>query len=246
LAYPYFILKDFSLTTVCILKLLSLFIVVPLLGYILIKWKDGEREIDNNTLKAGLALWELSLSVIVLTNIDAFFIVKILNYKELALYSIIGSIMIVYDFAREAIYSVYSQKYAETKNMDSMKLIKTVIMISIVLSLFYLASTNFILQILFKGKYSSSLLLLILFCIYNSLNLVYVIPSCYFAGQGIKLELRKMMAINMASIAVKLIFIFMFSRFGLSGFLFASIISQGLRVGGSYYISFKNKLSTSV
>ncbi len=239
LLYPFFILKQFDFVTASILKLVSYSAIVPIIIYIFIKWKEGPRQITRDTLLEGLSLWELSLSVIVLGNIDSFFIVKILDYKELALYSIIGSILIVFDFSREAIFSVYSQKFAETKKPDSQKLVKLVILIIIALSLFYVISTNFILQILFDGKYSSSILLLILFCINYSLGLIYVIPSCYFVGQGIRLELRKMLAVNIVSIVLRISLIFLFSKHGLIGFLLAGIISQGFRTAGGYYIAFR-------
>jgi len=242
LLYTYFILKNFDLTTISLLKLISFSFVVPLLVYILLKWKEGPYQIKKNAIFEGLTLWEMSLTVLVLTNIDAFFIVKILDYKEMALYSIIGSVMVIFNFAREAIFSVYSQKFAKIKDFNSIKVVKIIILISIVLTLFFIISTNFILQILFGGKYSASYLLVILFCIYNTLFFLYVIPSCYFMGQGIKLELRKMMAINIISVVLKISLIFLFSKFGLTGFLFASIISQGLRTAGGYYISFKKIL----
>jgi len=227
------------LMMVNILKTISLLGIIPLFVFICIKWNEGELIIKNENLMQGLALWELSLSVIVLSNINAFFIVKILDYKELALYSIIGMVMIVYDFAIEALFSVYSQKYAEVKKPDSIQLIKVVILITSGLSIFYLVSTQFILQILFAGKYNTSIILIGLFCINNSLNLLYVIPSCFFVGQGRKIELRKMMIINIISIIVRLSLIFIFAEYGLSGFLIASIISQGIRVAGGYYISYK-------
>lgn len=241
LFYPYLILKNFDLVTVSLLKLISFAVIIPLLLFVLVKWEEGPQKIKKESFYEGLSLWELSLSVLVLTNIDSFFIVKILDYKELALYSIIGSIMIVYEFAREAVFSVYTKKYAERKNQDSNKIFKIVVLVSIFLFFFYLISTNFILQLLFNGKYHSSILLLVLFCIYSTLNLLYVIPSCYFVGQGARIQLRIMMVINIISIVLKISMIFIFSKFGLQGFVFASIIAQGFRVAGGYYIAFIRK-----
>ncbi len=242
LLYTYFVLNHNDLTTATLLKIGSFIIILPLLLYILVKWKEGPRQIKKNDVMQGLTLWEMSVSVIVLIKINAFFIVKILDYKELALYTIIASIMIIFDFARDAIFSVYSQKFAKIKSFNSKKVIMIIIIISLALSLFYMLSTNLILQILFDGKYSASLLLVFLFCVINILNFLYVIPSCYFLGQGMQLEIRKMTAINIISIVIKVIFIFVFSAYGLVGFLLAATISQGFRTVGGYYISYRKIL----
>ena len=53
--------------------------------------------------------------------------------------------------------------------------------------------------------------------------------------------MRKMSAINITSLAVKIGLIFSFARFGLEGFLLSAIVSQSFRVASAYYMMAKGK-----
>ncbi len=235
--------EKITLHNFAILKLISIVWALLFLFYILTKWKQGKQNIDKKVFFEGLTLWELNLTVVVIAQIDTFFIAKLLNYQELALFNIMIAIMQIFEFSRSALFGVYSQKFAKNNNIQIKKFIQAVGVIIILISAFYLISTKFILNILFNGKYNPSYLLVILFTIYGAINLLYVIPSCYLIGQSSKQEMRKMLGLNIVSIIIKVIAIFMLISLKLEGFLIASIIGQGFRTVAGFYIMLKRKHS---
>ena len=104
-------------------------------------------KVGKKIFTEGLALWELSLSVIVFFSIDAIFIPKILSYEALGLYSIITTVMQIYNFANTSLFNIYSQRFSKTKNNNVSGLFKLILLIIISITLFYLLFTNFILSI---------------------------------------------------------------------------------------------------
>lgn len=228
-------------TTASVAKIVSFSVMIPIVFYMLFKWREGKIEIKKNVFKDSLAFWELNISVVVLTSIDAFFIVKILSFEDLALYAVVGSLLQIYEFSRISIFHVFSQKFSKENAINIVSFNKVLLFIIIIIGLFYFFSANFLLDILFNGKYQLSLNLLMLFCIYNSITFLYVLPSCFIIGQSSSKDLRLMLVVNLASIAIKVILIFLLSSFGLSGFLIASIISQLVRTVFGYYMVVKSK-----
>jgi len=222
-------------------KLISYSIQVPIVLFILLKWQEGEKTINKNVFKDNLAFWELNISVVVLTSIDAFFIVKILSFEELALFSIIISLMQIYEFTSLSIFHVYSQKFSKENNINIESFNRILLILIFLITTFYLLSTDFLLEILFKGKYEISLTLLILFCANSSIALLYTLPSCYIIGQSTTKELKAMFKVNLINTVIKIGLIFLLSGFGLSGFLIARLISQLIRTGYAYYMVVKNK-----
>lgn len=237
----YLFVNKISLFLVSILKLSSFCIAIPFFIYLLLKLKEGEQKIGKSIITDGLVFWEMSLTVLVLINIDTLFIAKILSYEELALYSVILSVMQIYEFSRVSLFSVYSQKFSREKELNISNFFKIILAIIVITSLFYLFSTNFILKVLFKDKYTAPFMLIVLFCIYLSCHLLYVLPSCYILGKSTKKEMRIMLFFNLFAIIVKVILIFIFIDLGLSGFLLSGIISMGIRTGAGYYLVFNRR-----
>jgi len=230
-----------NIKSASVAKLISFSVQIPIIIYIFINWKQGKKIIDKTIFKDSWSFWELNLSVIVLGSIDAFFIAKILNFQELALYSIMLSLLQIYEFARISIFQVYSQKFSKTNSINVKSFTQLIILIIIIITLFYLLSANFLLDILFKGKYTVTLLQLVLFCLYSSIMLIYVIPSCYLIGQSSSRDLRFMLGINISSIVIKIFFIMLLSQLGITGFLIAGITTHLFRTSAGYYMVFKNK-----
>jgi O-antigen/teichoic acid export membrane protein len=218
-----------------IMKIISFLALIPFVIYIFTKWKSGNKKIGNDIVKDGLGLWEVNITVIVLTSVDAFFIAKILNYEDLALFNIMSSIMLIFEFSRLSIFNIYSQKFSKNIDVNIRKLFNFLILIIVIITIFYFTSTKTIIYILFKGKYEISFILILLFCIYGAINILYLIPACYLIGKSTRKQMKKMSLINLSSLIIKVSLIYALSRFGLNGFLIAGITSQLFRTCGAYY-----------
>ena len=240
LLLTYYLISDkMDMSTVAILKLASFFVSVVFLIYLLTNWRSGKKEVDSEIYTGGIAFWELSITVVALTYIDSFFIVKMLDYSELALFSVVSAIMRIYEFANVSLMNIYPQRFSKSRDVDISGMIKLLLVIILGLGIFYLISADFILQILFDGKYSASFMLIVLFCIYGSVNILYVFPSSYLIGHSSKKELRQMLYVNLFSLVMKIVLIFSLIDFGLNGFLISGIISMSIRTTGGYYLALK-------
>jgi len=236
-----FYFNFFNIKTISISKLISYSVAIPIILLMLFIWKEGTLKIDKKIFKNNIAFWELNLSVIVLSSIDSFFIAKILSFQELALFSITLTVLQLYEFARISLFHIYSQKFSQDNSINIIKFNRILIIITISLFTFYMASTSFILNLLFHEKYTLTLSQLILFCLYSSINFLYLLPSCYVIGQSSNRDLRFMLGINLSSIGIKIGLIMLLSGNGLSGFLLAGIIAQLLRTSFGYHMIIKNK-----
>jgi len=241
LSILFFKFNNINITSASIAKIISYSIQIPIILYMLIKWREGTQQIGKDIFKNNMAFWELNVSVIVLTSIDAFFIAKILSFEELALFAIAGSVFQIFDFARTALFQVYSQKFSSDDNIDVIKFNMVLIVVTILLLVFYMLSTNFILNILFHGKYTLTLTQLILFCLYSAVAFLYTLPACYVIGQSSAGDLRFMLGVNLSSIVIKIGLILLLSGYGLSGFIIAGITGQFVRTAFGYYMVVKNK-----
>ena len=146
----YFIIfRRVDLSHVSVLKLISFFSIIPILLYILIKWKSGPTAVGKDVVRDGLSLWEMYVTVLVLQSLDAFFIAKILSFNELALFNIVSMLLMGYDFVRISLFNVYSQKFSKTKDINIKALFLIIVGLIFMITLCYLIGANFILELFF-------------------------------------------------------------------------------------------------
>ena len=226
-------------SSVYFLKMFSWLIVLPIVIYMFFKEKNGEKQVENVIFKDGIRLWEISLTMIVMQKIDAFIIPKLLSYAELGLYSVLMLIMQLYFFASTALWNVNSQKFSQKKDLNYKLLWIEIAVISGLLTIFYLFSTKFLLNLFFEGKYQTTIKLVFLFCVYGVLKIIYVVPSSYIIGRSTTNQMRQFFIMNIFSIILKFIIIWLLCvqfSFGLYGFVISSIIAFTMRIIIGFYL----------
>lgn len=231
-----------NLNTFLILKTTSY--IVPFLVIIcffLLKMKEGAKEISRTIYTDGLFLWGISLTQIAMGRVDSFFIVKYLDFKALAEYSIISLFMAIFGFVSTAIWSVYSQKFSSSYEPKISRFLSKIIMISISIFLFYVLFGKFLLHFLFKGKYDSAIYLLLPFCTIGCLQLIYLYPACYFAGKSHTKTLILSLKFNIIGIAIKIISLVLgIIYFGLLGAALSGILIWCFRNTIGYFLVFRD------
>jgi len=234
-----------SFSAVLITKLLSLGMVLPVVIYFFLKWKNGEKTVENRIIKDGFRLWEIGLTMLLLSRIDTFFIPKILNFAELGLFSIMLAVMQLYDFSSSSLWNIYAQKFSENAAFRYKKVIFISCIVGVALTAFYLPTTKFILSILFKGKYNPSFSLVLLFCILGFLKHVYIVPSCFIVGHSTKQEMAIFFRLNLISLGIKFaiiaVYYYFLKRCSLQVFLFSSICAYLFRICIGYGLMIKRK-----
>jgi len=220
-------------------KFLSISAGIFILVFIIITWINGEQTIEPSIYTDGLRLWEISLTILVLNKIDTFFIPKMLDYSELALYSMMLVIMQLYDFAKNSLWNIYSQKYSGENPPNTVDLIKLLVILSCSITLFYLFFAKVILIVLFDGKYLPSTMLVSLFCVLGVLKTLYILPSCYIIGKSSASDMKIFFRLNFVSIFLKISLLLVFCiifGFGLEGFILSGIIAYIYRLIIGLYV----------
>ncbi|MDP2923942.1 MAG: oligosaccharide flippase family protein [Candidatus Omnitrophota bacterium] len=201
------------------------------------KFENGKEEFPISTIKAGLILFLITASFTIMTQIDQFFIAKMLGYDKLAHYTVIITITRGFDLIATSLWFVlmphYAKDYSRSIKTDSIK----VTLIGILVSIFYLFFGGFLLHFLFKGKFDSSFYLIKFFIIIGFARVVYSIPSGIIGG---RLKSRYLGIFLISCLAGILINIagnyFLIPRFGLNGSAFSTMASWIFRVLAAYLV----------
>jgi len=208
----------------------------------LFREKSGSEVVKRNIYADGVLLWAIGLTLIAINRVDGFFIARFLNYELLALYSAVFVLVQVYDFAAQAIWSVYSQRFSDDYNARAGKFSLILIIISLAITSFYAIFGKWLLTALFKGKYDAGSHLLLPFCVIGILKVVYMYPACYLVGKSSTTSLKTFLNFNIAGVLLKIVMItILIKHYGLAGVVLSGIIVWGFRNIVGYYIVYKDK-----
>lgn len=209
------------------------------------KGKNGSKIIEKKIYSDGLLLWGIALTLLAINRVDSFFIVKIIDYKAVAVYSILLAFVQIYDFATQAIWSVYSQKFSSHYKPSPASFLAKIGIVAALISLFYLIAGKPLLHLLFNGKYDNGIYLLLPLSIIGCLKLIYVYPSCYFIGMSNSKTLKHFFNFNVLGVILKVLLLILFLRyFGLLGAVFSGILIWTYRNIVGYYLIIRMQYKT--
>lgn len=201
-----FLFYTINLQNVIFLKTLSyIFPFILVFSIFITKNCEGSQNIPKRIYFDGLLLWGIALTQLAINNIDNLLIAKFLNLTAVAEYSIIFLFATLYDFASNAIWSVYSQRFSSNYKPRLKRFLARIFLIILLLSLFYAIAGRLFLHFLFNGKYDSAFHLLLPFCIMGSLKLLHVFPACYFVGKSSSSTLKLVLRFNTFGVMLKII-----------------------------------------
>jgi O-antigen/teichoic acid export membrane protein len=186
-------------------------------------------------------LWGISLSIVAVNRIDNFLILKYIDYTAVAEYSIILIFVRIYDFAAQAIWSVYSQKFATDYDPNMKRFLLKIIFIAGSISIFYFILGKPLLHFLFKGKYDNAIYLLLPFCIIGCLRLIYMFPSCYLVGKSQTSTLKIFLLLNILGVILMITFLVLgIIYFGLLGAVLSGVFIWCYRNITGFFLVFKD------
>jgi len=239
-----FILNLHGLKYIVTLKTVSYLAPFSIVIFLfLIKKKNGHKNVEKHIYSDGILLWGLGLTLIAINRFDGFFIVKFIDYKAIAVYSILLAFVQIYDFAAQAIWSVYFQKFSSQYKPNLLRFVPKIGIIAALISLFYLIIGKSLLHLLFNGKYDHGIYLLLPFCIIGCLKLLYIYPSCYLVGKSSSKMLKSFLNVNILGAVLKIVLLVLgIKYFGLLGAALSGIIVWIYRnVVGFYLITKDNE-----
>lgn len=210
-------------------------------SFFLLKNKEGAKSVTNRIYFDGLLLWGFGATQLALNRFDSFFIVKYIDYQAVADYSIIFLFVSLYDFASNAIWSVYSRRFSSEYKPELKRFLLRIGVVAFTISFFYLILGKPLLHILFRGKYDNSFYLLLPCCIIGCLKLNHVYTACYFLGKAQSNTLKRVLQFNVIGVILKIIFLILgIIFFGLLGAVLSGIVAWIYRNIVGYIFVFKD------
>lgn len=200
-------------------------------------FENGHKDFPNRIIKEGLFLFLITVSYVILGQVDQFFIAKMLGYESLAGYSVMITICRGFDLISMALWFVLMPHYAK----GAMRSVKSDSLKSGVLAggmaLFYVIAGGFLLHILFKGKFDGSLYLLKFFIVIGICKVLYAIPSGIIGGRLSAKYLKIFLWASLVGIVINILGnYFLIPIWGLSGSATATMVSWLFRVVVSYWL----------
>lgn len=197
----------------------------------------------KNTLNYGLRLLPHSFFGVLAVSIDKLIVLKLLSISTLGIYTLAFSIASVVKVFEGAVYSVYQpwlfkNLSSAQKNLRKIVSISIIYIVSILIFSIFLNITIYIMfPNMIDSKFSSSLDLIPFF------TTGYFINSLYTINNQILLFYKRTFTISVISglsvIAGSIIAYYLISKFGLSGSIYAFLITMSLRLVLTIYFSYE-------
>lgn len=216
-----------------------LMLLLPAFKY-LSKLPRGRIKISNlKIFKKSYLFYFITVSGIVMTQLDRFFIGKILGFESLGVFVAVSLVIItVFNLLGTSIGYVLMPYLAKGKKINKNYLIVFVAAISIILFIFFLFFAGRINSILFQGKYDGHRSLILIFCFIGMSQFIYNFIYFSLGGIGKNSDFKKFLLFIIFSIFVFIVSaIILINKFDILGAAIATLISWVIRdLGGVYTI----------
>ena len=205
------------------------------------RFENGAEPLPRNVVQEGLILFLITVSYVILGQVDQFFIAKMLGYEALAGYSVIITITRGFDLVAMALWFVLMPHYAKGVvrpiKSDAMK----AGMVAMALALLHIVRRMAV-AFLFRGKFDGSVFLIGFFIVIGICKVLYAIPSGIIGGRLSQEYLKVFLLASLVGIAINISGnYFLIPLWGLAGSATATMVSWILRVGFSYWLVYKEK-----
>ncbi len=232
------ILPKINIELLLVCYLMCFLTVFTFLFIIIINnFPEGKKRIDSQEIKNGIWLFLISISFTTMVNINHFFIAKMLDYNNVAIYSIGRTITRGFDLVSSAVWFVMMPTYSKKNKFSICKDSLKVFLVALIIAIFYMFFGEFLIKILFNNKYNSVIPILPFFIAIGVLQVVYSIPSSVIGGVFSSRFLRTFFGFSLISIFINgvgnLIFI---PNYGVRGSLFSTMIAWIFRVISAYFV----------
>lgn len=203
---------------------------------------NGREQVPPPVIKEGLWIFLITMSYVLMEHLNQFFIVKLLNYKEMASWAVVMVVAKGYDLVATTLMFVfmpmYSEKIARPLKND---IIRTFIIATAVFFC-YTFFGAMLLHVLFNGRYDPYRYLLAYFNIIGFCKILYTVPGAVIGSQHASKHLR---AFLIACTAIILFNIgsnfFLIPAIGLGGAALVAVISWIGRLAVSYAIVYRER-----
>jgi len=238
-----------------LLVLISLFFLSLLINFFLGKififrdLKSGSKEIPKHVETTGIFLWCIGLSFLILTQMDNLFVSKMLGNEFLASYAVLFTFTSLYAIASQAMWSVFLTDFAKRDKVNIKRILLYFLIISTVLTVFYLLFGDILIRFIFNDKYNDIIPFIPYFCIIGVCRIFYTLPASLVGGRSNDKVVKSFFYVTLFGVGLNFILnYFLIIKIGLLGAIVSTIIVWIIRIVFGYALTLKNidnKIKTS-
>lgn len=217
---------------ISIINILLCYIIASTLSNIIVIWcclkniPSGNMLIPASVLKNGFYFFGIGVFFMLTLKAGYLLIGKMLSYKDLAVYAIIGSTMRLFEFEQDASYYVLTPHLNTKKYISFRKIFLSLLIVGAGTVLIYILFGKTIVHYFFRGLYDEGFHLIPLFVSMGFVRLLDTLPASIISGRGSENILRRYfysaMVFSIINIGLSYVFI---HKWGLKGAAMASAIT---------------------
>ena len=204
----------------------------------------GDESFPSSIWKDGMIFWGTDISLLVVVSIDRFLIPKMLSLEALGLYFAIFAMMRLFDLTFQSFEFVLLPYARRLKKYNLIWIAIAATTVGLSLTIVYLTLGSYVVDLVYKGKYTHGVYLIPYFCVMKLMRILYVIPYSIISGRLQDKRLYQLFYSNMTtmllSIMLALIFI---SIWGLVGAVLAATVAWFVRAMAGFVILYFERQS---
>jgi len=223
-----------------ILSYFVAFVIFLLFAYLFLKRipLGGKFAKNIDVFHSGALFYLITMSGILMTQLDKFFVGKMLGLEELGVFTAVSLVILTtFNLMGTSVGYVLMPYLAKGNKVDYKKLIAFILLASVILTLLFILFGNNINHFLFKGKYDGYQNLINIFILVGICEFVYNFIYFILGGIGIKSDFIKFIYwIGFALITFVIISIVFIPKYQLVGAAFATLVAWAIRDTGGIII----------
>jgi len=222
------------------------FLIFVLFGIkFLLSSPKGQERVSNTLLfKKGLLFFFITISGMIMTQLDRFFISKILGFKALGIYVAVSVVIItVFNLMSTSIGFVLMPYLAKGKKIKKKLMYILIPSVMLLLSIIFIFFTESMNHFFYKGRYDGHQNLIVLFVAIGVLQFFYNIMYFSLGGIGTKLDFTKFFfSIGLSIVVFVVLCVILLPKLNILGAAIATAISWLIRDIGGIIILRKKRL----
>jgi len=199
---------------------------------------SGAKELPREAKRQGYLLFGIAITFVLFNQADIMLVAGLISLESLAVYTVILSIMKLYDFGSMALNHVLVPRIGKMPGRQLRKVFAAALGFALFSTALYLLVGNSAVEVLYKGEYDAGAMLIPIFCLAGILKLVYTVPSSLIAAVSTEVVMKRFLYLNLVALLLNyLTNIYLISALGLAGAALGASLAWLFRVLGAMVLS---------
>ncbi|MCF7878854.1 MAG: oligosaccharide flippase family protein, partial [Candidatus Omnitrophica bacterium] len=175
--------KGIYLNRVFVAYIVSALLAVALIIFFAFRFlPSGKKPLPRHLASNGFIFFGILVTTIAMLNSSQLFIAKMVSYKALAVYTVILSVMRIFELSMNALYHVFVPSFNNDRPLEAKRTIIFLLLIAFAIGAFYFVLGKPLIHFLFKGKYDEGISLVPFFIGLGIMRILYIFPASIAAG----------------------------------------------------------------